>query len=174
MVKIKSSKDNRSGRSVKMFVDSKPIIVQFDENCIAEVADDVVLDLLEIDKSLSVIDKEIEKQLKKANRSDNKEIASLQERVDQLAEENKILKLIKEERDNLKEENDNLKKEISELMNGEDKEKKEIIMSKSDLLEMSVKQLKEAAAEADNCPEEEWKRLKKDDLVDYLFNKLNA
>jgi hypothetical protein len=153
LVKVYTSLGHRANRTIKTYVDSNPVLLSFDKDCITEVSEDIVVLLLGNDPSFSIFDKEFEKSLKKKVEEESKVDISLKERI--------IF---------LEKENEDLKKEIEALKGKVEVDDNKI--SKGDLEKMNVAELK-AVAEESKLPKEAWEKLNKKDLIDYLFSELN-
>jgi hypothetical protein len=158
MVKIQSSKSSRANDSIKFGIGEKMINVSFDENRCAEVSEDIVIDLLKGDSSLSILDKEVETEL-------------LKKEVDETEELKKQIVILEETIVKLEKENTEYKIKIEDL--GGDTTLSDAKVSKSDLKKMTVEDLKSLAKEA-SLLEAEYVTLKKNELVNYLFDKMNA
>lgn len=175
LVKVRSSKDSRINKSIKIFPDGKEITLVFNEDAIAEVNEDILIDVLEIDQSLSLVDKNIQEKIDKIKKSDNagfeEKIKVLEGKISILVEQN--TKLVKENQE-LREALSNSKGDVIDIGNeGEDGGQNKDTMTKKDLERMKKDDLVEIAKEA-SFSEEEWVNLNKKSLVDYLFEKLNA
>lgn len=169
LVQIRSLKKSRANQSAKVGIGDKMIPILYNEDCIAEVPEDILVELLQTDLSLEVLDKEILASLRSKEEVSSDEIITL-------TRENSSLKggisTLKSANEKLVAENEVLKTQIIELGLEPAKSDKENGISKYELQKMKVRELQEIAEEA-KLPKEEWIGLLKEKLINYLLDKLN-
>lgn len=190
LVKIYTSLEHRSNKTVKSYIDGKPIMIDFNKDRVAEVSEDILVELMKNDSSIEIVDKEVAAKIGKEQDPDGAKVKEMIPRIGNLEASNAALKETNEKLVNtnkdLVEENEKLKAKNEELkallveagiefteeeeeVESKDEESK---ITKFQLQKMKIEELKEAAKEAE-LPEEAWKDLTKKDLVEYLFAQLN-
>lgn len=171
LVQVYSSNKSRANKYVKVGINDKMIKIYYNEDCITEVSEDVLIELLQIDPTLEVVNKEVAKQVRLEKDADGVKIEELNQKIASL--EGNVVRL-KETNEKLVLENEQLKATIAEMGgNIPIPTDTEGNVTKDDLTAMGVKDLRAAAKES-GFPEEEWIELKKNDLIDYLYKKMNS
>lgn len=191
LVKIYTSLEHRSNKTVKSYIDGKPIMIDFNKDRVAEVSEDILVELMKNDPSIEIVDKEVAAKIGKEQDPDGAKVKEMIPRIGNLEASNAALKETNEKlvniNEGLVEENEKLKAKNEELktllveagvefaeegeeeLESKDEDSK---ITKFQLQKMKIEELKEAAKEAE-LPEEAWKDLTKKDLVEYLFAQLN-
>jgi hypothetical protein len=163
LVQIHTNLQHRANSPIMVGIGDKMLTIAFDADCNAEVSEDILVELIQNDSSLKVLDEDLALVIDKEENEIvylKKEIGSLQGNVTRLKTNN----------ENLIRENEELKIKIKDL--GGDPTIEESKVSKVDLSKMTVSDLQGLAKEAE-LPEGEYIDLKKKELVDYLFGKMN-
>lgn len=170
LIKIHSTLGHRANKTVKTYAKGKPVFIKFDEGVIAEISEDILIEIFQADPSLEVVDKEVEQRLRPESEVSSEVIVTLTKENGSLRGnivnyKSQIAELI--------EENENLKAQIIELGAEPVETDVEDKVSRYKLQMMKVEELQDAAKEA-GLPSEEYLGLTKKKLVDYLLEKLNV
>jgi hypothetical protein len=163
LVQVYTSLQHRADSSVLVGIGDKMLTIEFNADCIAEVSEDILVELIQSDPSLKVLDEDLALLV-------NKEEDIVTELKRQIGSYEGNIAKLKETNEKLVRENQELIIKIKDL--GGDPIIEDSKVSKVDLLKMKVADLQSLAKEA-SLPEEEYITLKKDQLVDYLFGKMN-
>lgn len=154
LIKIFSTKKSRANSKTNVFLEGKKIILSWDVECVSEIEETLLIELLKIDTSVQILDKQVQKKVE-ALQVSTEDIVKLKDRVIELENENQ----------KLRDENEKLKSALENVPDTEDDI--EDVLGKMKLVE-----LKEFAKE-NNLPEDEWIGFKqKQPFVQYLLDKV--
>lgn len=154
LIKIFSTKQSRANSKTNVFLEGKKIILSWNAECVSEIEETLLIELLKIDTSVQILDQQVQKKVE-ASQVSVDDVVKLKERVMELENENQ----------KLRDENEKLKSAL-ESVPDTDNDIEDI------LGKMKLAELKEFAKE-NNLPEDEWKGYKqKQPFVQYLLDKV--
>lgn len=190
LVKVFSSNKGRMNKSVKVFIDNKAINIQYNADCIAEVAEEILPQLLEIDQTLSLVDKEVIERLKMEKNPTEESLILLQKENGSLKGNIAKLKTTNEELLQKIEELEILLAEADEKIEAFQKGIEPEEIAESEVVESSIKESEESKkitryslqkmnpeelkdiVKSTGIPEDEWVNLSKTKLIDFILKKV--